>query len=445
MKSPIKQPSTAAKTINGSTQAKTAKKPLNGKKEPATAAEDTAPNLAPVKLLKRYLKEHYQFRYNEVTKEVEFRSQKAKTVFVPLDEEQALPELRIELAEMGFKSYKTYLSDLVRTKDLCSRYNPFEDYFTTLPPWDGTRDYISQLSGYVVAKDQAWFDRMLRKHLIRTVACALRRLPFNKHCFVLLGEQHDGKTSFIRYLCPPALVDYYKENPPLDHKDSTLALSQNILINLDELHDLNKADASRVKTLFSQADTKVRGHYAVKDARQSRYASFFGTLNEREFLNDVTGNVRWLVFEISGIRHDSGGKQGYAWNVDINRVWAQAYALLLAGESMELTRSEVEEVEQRNKAYQKATPEIETIAKYLVPAGRDEIGVYFLTSTDILRSLTAATAGTVKLNSVMIGRALTFLGFKREKRHVYGYYVRAQKKIISEIIENHLTILPSSQ
>lgn len=436
MKSPIKQPSTAPKITHGPT-AKTTIKPLNGKKEPAPAAEEAAPNLAPVKLLKRYLKERYKFRYNEVTKEVEFRSQKAKTAFVPLDEEQALPELRIELAEMGFKSYKTYLSDLVRTKDLCSRYNPFEDYFTTLPPWGGTRDYIRELSGYVVAKDQPWFNRMLRKHLIRSVACALRRLPFNKHCFVLLGEQHDGKTSFIRYLCPPALVDYYKENPPLDHKDSTLALSQNLLINLDELHDLNKTDASRVKTLFSQSDTKVRGHYNVRDTRQSRYASFFGTLNEREFLNDVTGNVRWLVFEISGIRHDSGGKQGYARNVDINRVWAQAYALLLAGESMELTRQEVEEVEQRNKAYQKATPEIETIAKYLVPAEPKQEGAYFVTSTDILRSLTAATAGTVKLNPVMIGRALTFLGYPRMMSKVYGYWVKPK----TEIMKNHLTLL----
>lgn len=438
MKTSTKQPSTGKETANGSTQAKPAKKPLNGKKDPVPAVEEAAPNLAPVKLLKRYLKERYQFRYNEVTKEVEFRNHKEKKAgFVPLDEEQALPELRIELAEMGFKSYKTYLSDLVRTKDLCSRYNPFEDYFTTLPPWDGTRDYISELSGYVAAKDQAWFARMLRKHLIRTVACALRRLPFNKHCFVLLGEQHDGKTSFIRYLCPPALLDYYKENPPLDHKDSTLALSQNLLINLDELHDLNKADASRVKTLFSQSDTKVRGHYAVKDARQSRYASFFGTLNEREFLNDVTGNVRWLVFEISGIRHDSGGKEGYARNVAINDVWAQAYALLLAGESMELTRQEVEEVEQRNKAYQKATPEIETIAKYLIPAEPKRRGSYFVTSTDILRSLTAATAGTVKLNPVMIGRALTFLGYPRTMNKVYGYWVEPK----TEFVRNHLTLL----
>lgn len=437
MKTPKKQTSTGLKAPKAPIQAKATIKPLNGQKRPAVAAEDAAPNLAPVKLLERYLKERYAFRFNEVTKEIEYQDRREKTDFVPLDEEQALPELRIELAKAGFKSYKTYLSDLVRTKDLCSRYNPFEDYFTALPRWNGKRDYIAELCGYVVAKDQVWFSQMLRKHLIRTVACALRRLPFNKHCFVLLGEQHDGKTSFIRYLCPPALLDYYKENPPLDHKDSTLALSQNILINLDELHDLNKADASRVKTLFSQSDTKVRGHHAVRDARQSRYASFFGTLNEREFLNDVTGNVRWLVFEISGIRHDSGGKQGYARNVDINRVWAQAYALLLAAEPMELTRQEVDEVERHNKAYQKATPEIEMIAKYFAPADRDEERAYFLTSTDILRCLTTATAGSVKLNSVMVGRALTFLGYSRVMNKIYGYWVKPK----TEIIENHLTYL----
>ena len=402
---------TTAKPNNGPTSTK---KPSTAKADrvlaEANPIEDTKPNEAPVLALKRYLKARYEFRYNEVTKEVEYQSRTGNKGFMPLDEEQALPELRIELAELGFKSYKSYLSDLVRTKDLCSRYNPFEAYFGSLPRWDRKRDYISELCSYVAAKDQDWFNKMLRKHLIRSVACALRKLPFNKHCFVLLGEQHDGKTSFIRYLCPPALLDYYKENPPLDHKDSVLALGQNFLINLDELHDLNKADASRVKTLFSQADTKVRNHYAVRDARQSRYASFFGTLNEREFLNDVTGNVRWLVFEICGIRHDSGGKQGYARNVDINNVWAQAYALLMDGEPMELTRLEADEVEQRNKAHQKTTPEIETIARYFAPAAKDQPGAYFLSSTDILRCLTAATAGSVRLNSVMVGRALTFLG-----------------------------------
>lgn len=402
--------------------------------------------------LENYLLEHYQFRYNEVTKETEFKPNQSQTPFSGIDDRQ-IANIRIELSKRELKGFKALLDDLLKSSSFAPSFHPFEDYFKGLLQWKkGDENHIAKLCSYIKVKEQAWFNRMFEKHLIRTVACALRKLPFNKHCFVLQGKQNDGKSSLVRFLTPAKLKDYYKENPPLDHKDSMLALGQNFLINLDELHDLNKTDANKVKSLFSLTDTKVRGHYATKDTLQPRYASFFGTINEREFLNDVTGNVRWLIFEIIEVLHDLGGVNGYAKNIDIDLVWAQAYGLLLAGESYQLTNDEIGQVERLNRAYQKTTPEIDLIAQYFRKSTLKASHSFAVTATDIMQSLQEITKNQVRLNHIQIGKAMSFLGFPKESVRLpfqdsptYRYIVTSSNLDILNFLENHVSSLATSE
>jgi predicted P-loop ATPase len=274
---------------------------------------------------------------------------------------------------------------------------------------------------------------MFKAHLLRTVACAVRLIEFNKHCFVLVGKQNDGKTYLIRHLIPDELKPYYKENPPLDHKDSVIALSQNLIINIDELADLNKADANKVKSLFSQADTKIRGHYATKDAMQVRYASFFGTTNETEFLNDATGNVRWIPFTIENINHDRGGKNGYSKNVSIDDVWSQVYALVLSGEYGILRNDELSQMERQNFDYHKTTPEIDLISQLIEPSTSDDLAALAVTNTDLLQALYLYTNKTIRFTPQGLGKALTFLKHVRASARIGSknsavkcYYVRTK-------------------
>ncbi|MFN3851680.1 MAG: VapE domain-containing protein [Spirosomataceae bacterium] len=377
-------------------------------KQPFTVQENK------VSKLEKYLLDNYNFRYNEVLKETEIKPKRSEIEFIGLDERK-LSDIRIELSKVGFNGFKGILDDLLKSSSFAPSFNPFEDYFKNLPKWqENETDHIAKLCSYLNVKEHGWFIRMFKKHLVRTVACAMRRLDFNKHCVVFQGKQNDGKTSFIRFLAPPKLKGYYKENPPLDHKDSVLALGQNLLINLDELHDLNKADANKVKTLFSQSDTKIRNHYAIKDTLQPRYASFFGTINEREFLNDVTGNVRWLIFEVLGVKHDNGGENGYSKNIDIDLVWSQAYHLLLSGFEYNLTKDEIQEVEKMNRIYQKTTPEIDLISEYFEPSSSKTPYSFALNATAIIQAIQTVTNNQIKLGHVQVGKALTFLGFEKE-------------------------------
>ena len=402
--------------------------------------------------LEKYLLEQYNFRYNEVTKKTEFKPKNDKRAFGGLDERE-LANLRIELSKRGLKGFKSLLDDLLKSSSFAPSFNPFNEYFTKLPVWkEGDEDHILKLCSFIKVKEQDWFKRMFQKHLMRTVACALRKLPFNKHCFVLQGKQNDGKSSLVRFLIPDKLKEYYKENPPLDHKDSTIALGQNLLINLDELHDLNKTDANRVKSLFSMTDTKVRGHYAIKDALQPRYASFFGTINEREFLNDVTGNVRWLIFEIVEVLHDLGGANGYAQNVNIDMVWAQAYALVMKGEQCQLTNDEINEVERQNRAYQKTTLEIDLIAQYFRKSTLKAPHSFALTATDIMQTLQEITKNQVRLNHIQVGKAMSFLGISKESIRLpfqdnptYRYIVTSSNLEILNLLENRVSSLATSE
>ncbi|MCF2516036.1 virulence-associated E family protein [Dyadobacter sp. CY351] len=380
-----------------------------------------------VNAIRKTLRSLYEFRYNIVTKETECRDLKGDKFHTVDDRLKA--DIRLDLQDIaGETGFKGILDDLLNSSRFAIDFNPFEDYFENLDTWQpGDRDYIDELCSYIIVKDkskQHWFNRMLRKHLIRTVACALRRIEFNKQCFVLLGGQNAGKSYFIRFLCPPVLEKqgYYKENPPLDHKDSNLALSQNFIINIDELRDLNKADANKIKSLFSQADAKVRPHYGTKDVVQIRRASFFGTTNDKEFLSDPTGNVRWIITEIDTINHDNGGSLGYKQNVDIDNVWSQVYALVKAGEKGELTKDEMDQVERHNKDFQKSTPETDLIQKYFEPSDPTDRGALVVTPTDIESALSDIVSGKVRLTNVSIGRALTSLGYKKYSTRLNSNY-----------------------
>ncbi|MCC5612964.1 hypothetical protein LC612_41325, partial [Nostoc sp. CHAB 5834] len=147
-------------------------------------------------------------------------------------------------------------------------------------------------------------------------------------------------------------------------------------------------------------------------------------------------NVRWLVFETEGIKHDSGGPNGYSANISMNKVWAQAYALLKSGFAYELTRDELTRSEGNNRQHQRTTAEIDLVNHYFEPADKTVNRAEFLTATEIARRLTILTEGKVRVIDNNVGKALTLLGYQQISARrttgafpVKGYWV---KQIIGE-------------
>jgi predicted P-loop ATPase len=124
--------------------------------------------------------------------------------------------------------------------DYVAKYNPILEYFEQLPPWDKSSNHILEFAGYVKTIQKERFYRQLQKMLVRSIACALNPKVVNKQAMVLVhSQQNSGKTTWIRYLCPPKLSNYFTENMSLN-KDGLIAITENWIINLDELAMMNK-------------------------------------------------------------------------------------------------------------------------------------------------------------------------------------------------------------
>ncbi|MFZ4402098.1 MAG: VapE domain-containing protein [Bacteroidales bacterium] len=391
-------------------------------------------NAPGVDLLETFITNNYEMRNNIISNRFECKT-KEDILFSEMNEFNILRNLRKN-------HFKIKLQELIETlkSDFTPPYNPFKEYFEELDTTDET-DYIKQLTSFITLHDETereFFELMFQKALVRSIACSLG-LGFNKQSFILVGEgnknQNMGKTSFIRFLCPEKLLDYYTEELTLD-KDGFIALAENIIINLDELSTLQKAEINQLKTYMSKDIIKVRLPYERRAVTIKRRANFWGSTNEAKFLTDLTGNVRWLAFKIVNINFD------YSKKIDINLVWAQAYRLLLTEKyNYQLTVNEIKINEKRNDDFMSLPAEMELIQKYFTPSNADQEHNYFLQTNDFVKVLSKITEHTGKFNINQVGRALRKLGFEISQKQIAtkgfqlkGYYITLNETSI----ENYL-------
>ncbi len=371
-------------------------------------------------LIEDYLSDNYVFRYNEISNEVESRKNN-EFEFKPLNENNIYRELQ----RGNYRISQANLAVILRS-DFVDTYNPFKQYFEDLPEWDKENDYIENLANFVTATDQTRFNYHFKKMMVRVVSCALIDHIFNKHAFILVGvganNQNSGKSTFSRFLCPPTLADYITEAFSPD-KDGQITLSENLLINLDELASLSKYEINQLKSSFSKEKIKVRRPFEKKATTAPRRASFIGSTNKAEFLTDETGSVRWLCFEILSIDWD------YRKLIDINNVWSQAFFLFKDGFKYNLTYEDVKINDQANRQFQKTTPEIELISQKYEPGtalNHDK----FITPFELANILHYENASIYKFTAENVGRALVYLGFERVQKRidsshpVIGYYIK---------------------
>lgn len=208
--------------------------------------------------------------------------------------------------------------------------NKFESklktYFENLPKWDGKTDYIKQLSETVPVNNPKCFNETLKKFLIATVSCLELDDSVNDVCLVINGNQGIGKSMWLRKLAPESFKnDYVYEGLfNTSNKDDQILLTERWFINLDELEYKNKTQLAGLKTCITRQRISLRKAYAKETTTHIRRASFIGSINDKSNLNNITENRRWLVFTaISNI--------DYNHNIDMDKVWAQAYSLFMKG------------------------------------------------------------------------------------------------------------------
>lgn len=354
--------------------------------------------------VKEELNSFYDLRFDGIKLDIEI-SLKGKNKFTALNDSN----LYVEIREKSMRISKSDLREILKS-DFVTKINPINNYFESVGTYqDHEPDYIEQLAKFVKADNQEEFIKHFKKQLVRTVRCSLEDGYFNKQAFIIVQSgQNTGKTTLIRFLCPPALQDYFAEDITTD-KDGLILLAKNFIINLDELSTLQKSEINALKSYFSKTSINVRLPYDAKNSNISRKCSFFGSTNLAQFLTDETGSVRWLCFTIQSIDWD------YTKKVDINNVWRQAFHLYKTGFKHELSVEEIKENELRNAQFQLISVEEELVSKYLeIPNETNISRKEFLQSTEITTYL-QVSSGISKINNIQIGKVLSKY-FTREKK-----------------------------
>jgi len=388
--------------------------------------------------VEQYLTAAYDFRYNLIKQKPEFRTKPSKDfAFLPLDK-YTLLSIKRELDAAGFTISKDGLLDI-----LCSSYssaiNPVKEYFKTLLPWDKVSDPIGELCATVQAKSPEHWNTYLKKWLVAVVANVfIDEKCANHTMLVLTGSQGKFKTTWLENLCPKSLMSYlYTGKLNLESKDCLTLIAEYFIINIDDqLKQLHKKDENELKNLITINSVKYRRPYDPIITEYPHLASFAGSVNGNEFLNDPTGSRRFLPFEVENINIQAAQK------IDMEKVWAQAYHLFKTNFRYWFIDEEIDELNKRNSEFSMTSTEEDLVKYYFSaqpPAG-SLTALKFYPPAIIQSKLEAYSK--LRLSQKKLGEALTKIGIHKLQKMidkqvtwVYPVYEKTHDEIENQFIK----------
>lgn len=374
--------------------------------------------------LEMFLNNRYNFRYNKVLGKLEFKTLKA-TKWKPMTDFSENSILR-EILKAKVKCSINSLRNLLHS-DYCEMFDPFEVYFENLPKYEDETDYITMLADTVTTTKQDLWRTCFKKWFVAMVACVLDEKQVNQTVIVFSGKQGLGKTTWMEKLMPKQLKEYIFSgtiNP--NNKDTLIHLAECMLINLDELENLNRSEIGSLKEIITKTHIRMRKAYGHNNENMPRRASFAGSVNTSQFLNDTTGSRRFLCFEVEHIE--------YTHNIDIHKVYAQALKLHKENFRHWFNQEEIKEINQNNEQYQLRSPEEELLLTWFESATK-ETAQYFLNTTQILQMITNRANLNISDASVTkLGKALRKHGYNRIMRN--NSYVYAVNFLDYDIVDH---------
>ena len=274
-----------------------------------------------VLVIEQFLTDNYQFRRNVLNGKVEFAVRFDPSAdFRPLTQE-ALNSIIIRALREGLDedcNPKADIAMYVNSEEV-PLYNPIQVFLNDLPKWDGQNHVaklFSRLPG-ISTEQHAFLAVWLRSAVAHWLQ--MDTMHGNEVVPVLIGAQGCGKTTFLRRLLPLQLREYYLDHLNLSNKfDKEMALTNNLLVNLDELEAIRPSQHAALKQTLSKNKVNGRPIFGKAQDDRPRYASFVSTTNNPHPLTDATGSRRYICMTIpKGQFIDNAG------DVDYEQLYAQ--------------------------------------------------------------------------------------------------------------------------
>ena len=331
--------------------------------------------------------------------------------------------------------------------DLIPNVHPLREYVLSCREWtEDQLDWIDFVASQVTVRESAQVssampkasrhlgegeaqsavesnaDRLWRgcfkKWFVAMVASWMKDEVVNHQVLVLIGKQGIFKTTWLEHLIPPHLRAYACKlaNSNDLNKDERLRIAEFGLISLDEIDSMNNRELNQLKSVITASDVNERAAYAYTKERRVRLASFCASGNRRDFLTDITGNRRWLPFEVESIQNP------FYTILPYERMYAQAKYLMEHDFNYWFDLNEIEVLEEHNQHFRDESNEEQLLPiLFDVPAeGRGE----FMTTAQISERL--VTYGNIKKPMALsrLGMVLGAAGYQSTRPKIGGRLIR---------------------
>jgi predicted P-loop ATPase len=374
-------------------------------------------------MTEQFLHDHYILRFNELSGKTEFahRSESGEPDFRILTT-KALNSIIIRAKREGVcekGSPKADIMELVNSEEIPT-FNPANDFLEHLPRWDG-QNHMARLFGRLpgLTTEQleflcVWMRSMVAHWL------QMDTLHGNECVPTLIGAQGCGKTTFMQRLLPPELRQYFLDHLNLSNKfDKEMALTNNLIVNLDELEAIRPSQHAALKQTLSKSKVNGRPIYGASQEDRARYASFVATTNNPHPLTDATGSRRYICLTIpEGKCIDNTG------DIDYQQLYAQVvHEVCNQKAPYWFNNEQVARIQQLNQNYMEEKDMAEIVAAcFRLP--KDGEDAKAMNSSQLLEMIRKEYPSVKKDHStkVHVGLAMKELGYEHTTRAHVKYY-----------------------
>lgn len=353
-----------------------------------------------------FLKSHYEFRYNVLTEETEFRSLERMSEGFQSVNQRVLNTLCLEAHEAGIACWDRDLSRCIYSTRIVD-YHPFRLYLDELPKWDGV-DRVLALARRV-SENPLW-EKEFRIWMLGMTAQWMGIMGDHANSvapLLISTEQGYLKSTFCKSLLPSVLQRYYMDKVDLTSQGNVeRRLAEMGLLNLDEFDKYSPAKMPLLKNLMQMASLSLCKAYQKNYRSLPRIASFIGTSNRKDLLTDPTGSRRFICVVVE---HPIDCKA-----IEYEQLYAQLKEEVLSGERYWFTKEEEQELQRNNLSFYRQGP-VEDVLRSCYRSVEKGEECELLSAADIFQCLKKKNPAAMRgANPTSLAQILVTVGIERK-------------------------------